>query len=93
VHATSSGLKALCADVASAGIEQCRMCCGGHGYSLSSGIPKIYTKTTAACTYEGENTVLYLQTARQTNLCYFAIICFLYATAANRRKGKESVGI
>jgi len=39
--------------------------CGGHGYSLSSGIPKIYTTTTAACTYEGENTVLYLQTARQ----------------------------
>jgi len=71
VHATSSGLKALSTDVASAGIELCRLSCGGHGYSLSSGLPKIYTNVTAACTYEGENTVLYLQTARQVKFCYF----------------------
>jgi acyl-CoA oxidase len=64
LHATSSGLKALSSDGATVGIEQCRLACGGHGYSQSSGLPKIYTQTTAACTYEGENTVLYLQTAR-----------------------------
>ena len=46
------------------GIEACRLACGGHGYSLASGIPKIYATCTPACTYEGENTVLLLQTAR-----------------------------
>jgi len=77
VHATSSGLKALSTDVASAGIEQCRLSCGGHGYSLSSGLPKIFTNMTAACTYEGENTVLCLQTARQTNFGIFKNADFL----------------
>lgn len=64
LHAASSGLKALSTEGAMFGIEQCRLACGGHGYSDASGIPKIYTQVTAACTYEGENTVLYLQTAR-----------------------------
>lgn len=31
VHALSSGLKALTAEVVSAGIEKCRKLCGGHG--------------------------------------------------------------
>ncbi|XP_035225882.1 peroxisomal acyl-coenzyme A oxidase 1-like [Stegodyphus dumicola] len=64
LHATSSGLKALCTDVGSAAIEVCRKACGGHGYLMVSGIPRLYATTVAACTYEGENTVLYLQTAR-----------------------------
>jgi len=64
LHATSSGLKAISSSSAMFGIEQCRLACGGHGYSQASGIPKIYVQATAACTYEGENTVLFLQTAR-----------------------------
>jgi acyl-CoA oxidase len=40
------------------------MACGGHGYSHSSGIPNIYVTFTPACTFEGENTVMMLQTAR-----------------------------
>ncbi|XP_054708090.1 peroxisomal acyl-coenzyme A oxidase 1-like [Uloborus diversus] len=64
LHATSSGLKALCTDVGSASIEVCRRACGGHGYLMISGIHRLYATTVAACTYEGENTVLYLQTAR-----------------------------
>ncbi|XP_042906100.1 peroxisomal acyl-coenzyme A oxidase 1 [Parasteatoda tepidariorum] len=64
LHATSSGLKALCTDNGSAAIEICRRACGGHGYLQISGIHRIYAATVAACTYEGENTVLYLQTAR-----------------------------
>lgn len=64
LHASSSGLKAFTSYGAMSGIEVCRLACGGHGYSQASGIPKIYVQTTAACTYEGENTVLYLQTAR-----------------------------
>ena len=45
-------------------MQMCRLACGGHGYSLASGIPTLYVNYTAAQTYEGENTVLYLQTAR-----------------------------
>lgn len=69
LHATSSGLKALCTDVGSAAIEVCRKACGGHGYLMISGIPRLYAATVAACTYEGENTVLYLQTARYMLKC------------------------
>ncbi|KAM3922478.1 peroxisomal acyl-coenzyme A oxidase 1-like isoform 2-T2 [Leptodactylus fuscus] len=64
LHALSAGLKAFATWVASYGIEECRMSCGGHGYSHCSGIPNIYVTFTAACTYEGDNTVLMLQSAR-----------------------------
>ncbi|XP_071968018.1 peroxisomal acyl-coenzyme A oxidase 1 isoform X3 [Engystomops pustulosus] len=64
LHALSAGLKAFTTWVASSGIEECRMACGGHGYSRCSGIPDIYVTFTPACTYEGENTVMMLQTAR-----------------------------
>lgn len=64
LHALSAGLKAFTTWVANSGIEECRMACGGHGYSHSSGIPSIYVTFTPACTYEGENTVMMLQTAR-----------------------------
>ncbi|KAJ8363566.1 hypothetical protein SKAU_G00123970 [Synaphobranchus kaupii] len=64
LHALSAGLKAFTTWAASAGIEVCRMACGGHGYSRSSCLPDIYVTFTPACTYEGENTVMMLQTAR-----------------------------
>uniref|UniRef100_A0A4W3GHS1 Peroxisomal acyl-coenzyme A oxidase 1 n=1 Tax=Callorhinchus milii TaxID=7868 RepID=A0A4W3GHS1_CALMI len=64
LHSLSAGLKAFTSWVASAGIEECRMACGGHGYSRSSGLPDIYVTFTPSCTYEGENTVMMLQTAR-----------------------------
>lgn len=38
LHATSSGLKALTTTITSEGIETCRKCCGGHGYSRFCGI-------------------------------------------------------
>lgn len=44
--------------------QTCRLCCGGHGYSEASGLPFIYANFTAAQTYEGVNTVMYLQAAR-----------------------------
>ena len=69
LHALSSCLKAYTTAKTMAGIEQCRLACGGHGYSLASGIPKIYATCTPACTYEGENTVLLLQTARYVVVC------------------------
>ncbi len=64
LHALSAGVKAFTTYGAMWGIERCRLACGGHGYSHASGLPKIYVSTTPGCTYEGENTVLYLQTAR-----------------------------
>ena len=64
LHALSSGLKALSGWEGSDGVEQCRLACGGHGYSHASGIPKIYGHATPNITYEGENTVMMLQTAR-----------------------------
>ncbi|XP_064382738.1 peroxisomal acyl-coenzyme A oxidase 1-like isoform X2 [Halichondria panicea] len=70
LHATSSGLKAFCSFAAAQGIELCRLACGGHGYSLASGIPHIFVQYAPAMTYEGENTVLYLQTARYLNKLY-----------------------
>ncbi|XP_072318611.1 peroxisomal acyl-coenzyme A oxidase 1 isoform X1 [Eucyclogobius newberryi] len=64
LHALSAGLKAFTTWTTNAGIEVCRMACGGHGYSRSSALPDIYVNFTPTCTYEGENTVMMLQTAR-----------------------------
>ena len=64
MHALSCCLKAVATGDASAGVEQLRMSCGGHGYMDASNLPTTYGLLTAMCTYEGENTVLFLQTAR-----------------------------
>ncbi|XP_023809978.1 peroxisomal acyl-coenzyme A oxidase 1 isoform X1 [Oryzias latipes] len=64
LHALSAGLKAFTTWETNSAIEVCRMSCGGHGYSRSSALPDIYTEFTPTCTYEGENTVMMLQTAR-----------------------------
>ncbi|KAM9597481.1 peroxisomal acyl-coenzyme A oxidase 1 isoform 4-T5 [Trichechus inunguis] len=64
LHALTAGLKAFTSWTTNAGIEACRMACGGHGYSHCSGLPNIYVTFTPTCTFEGENTVMMLQTAR-----------------------------
>ncbi|KAB1264348.1 Peroxisomal acyl-coenzyme A oxidase 2 [Camelus dromedarius] len=64
LHALSAGAKAMVTDFCAQGAELCRRACGGHGYSKLSGLPSLVTRVAASCTYEGENTVLYLQTAR-----------------------------
>ncbi|XP_059149991.1 peroxisomal acyl-coenzyme A oxidase 1-like isoform X2 [Physella acuta] len=69
LHALSAALKAFSSWEMAYGVEQCRLACGGHGYSLASGLPKIYAHEVPACTYEGENTVLCLQTARFLMKC------------------------
>ncbi|XP_013778473.1 peroxisomal acyl-coenzyme A oxidase 1-like [Limulus polyphemus] len=69
LHSLTSGLKALSTEIGSQAIESCRLACGGHGYLLISGLPRLYASTVAACTYEGENTVLYLQVARYLLKC------------------------
>ena len=55
LHALSSGLKSVISWEVAQGIEQCRLACGGHGYSQASALPEIYAYATGGCTYEGEN--------------------------------------
>uniref|UniRef100_A0A1I7TUV3 Acyl-coenzyme A oxidase n=1 Tax=Caenorhabditis tropicalis TaxID=1561998 RepID=A0A1I7TUV3_9PELO len=64
IHALSSGLKALVTFEVQQGIEQCRLACGGHGYSHASGIPELSAFSCGSCTYEGDNLVLMLQVAK-----------------------------
>nr|XP_018909347.1 PREDICTED: probable peroxisomal acyl-coenzyme A oxidase 1 [Bemisia tabaci] len=64
LHAMACCLKAVCTKDSAKAIEVCRLATGGHGYMNSSNFPSTYGMVTAAETYEGENTVLLLQTAR-----------------------------
>ncbi|XP_065085923.1 probable peroxisomal acyl-coenzyme A oxidase 1 [Ochlerotatus camptorhynchus] len=64
LHAIACCLKAVCTADAAQAVETCRLACGGHGYMTCSNLFGTYGMVTAACTYEGENTVLLLQTAR-----------------------------
>lgn len=42
LHASASGLKSLTTTMAVDCIEECRRACGGHGYSLFSGLGMFY---------------------------------------------------
>ncbi|XP_072946847.1 acyl-coenzyme A oxidase 1-like isoform X2 [Epargyreus clarus] len=64
LHALSSCLKAVSTSDSALGIEECRYACGGHGYMMSSNLPSIYSYVVATRIYEGDYTVLLLQTAR-----------------------------
>eukprot|EP01099_Mayorella_cantabrigiensis_P001049 TRINITY_DN1436_c0_g1_i1.p1 TRINITY_DN1436_c0_g1~~TRINITY_DN1436_c0_g1_i1.p1 ORF type:complete len:701 (-),score=144.17 TRINITY_DN1436_c0_g1_i1:48-2150(-) len=64
VHAVSSGFKSLTTTLAGEGMEQCRLCCGGHGYTKSSGLPDLYASYIGVVTAEGENYLLTQQTGR-----------------------------
>lgn len=65
MHVSSSGLKSLLTSLAAEGIESCRLSCGGHGYSLFSGLPLLYTSFVHVSTAEGENWLLNQQVVRQ----------------------------
>ncbi|CEG83634.1 Putative Acyl-coenzyme A oxidase [Rhizopus microsporus] len=83
LHASSSGLKSLTTTLAVAAIEECRRACGGHGYSLFSGLGQFYQDYLPKATWEGDNYLLTQQTAR-----------YLFKTMrqlrAGRTDGKES---
>lgn len=66
LHSQSAGLKAYSSDMALYATEVLRRACGGHGFLMSSGLPSLVSDAQAGVTYEGENTVMYLQTARYT---------------------------
>ena len=69
LHTISSGLKALTFGDCLKFAQSNRLCCGGHGYSASSGLTQIIQEADGACSYEGDNIVLYLQTARYLLKC------------------------
>ncbi|EIE26831.1 acyl-CoA oxidase [Coccomyxa subellipsoidea C-169] len=64
LHAVLSGMKAVSTTIASDGMEAARRACGGHGYSLLSGLPTTFTHYVQNVTWEGDNNVMLLQTAR-----------------------------
>ena len=47
---------------------------GGHGTSYYSGIPQMMNEFAANNTYEGQNTVMYIQTARYVLKSYLGFI-------------------
>ncbi|XP_070507364.1 acyl-coenzyme A oxidase 1-like [Chironomus tepperi] len=64
LHALSCCLKAVCTNEDAKNVEMCRLSCGGHGFLRSAGLDDVYRNSTAAQTYEGENTVMLLQASR-----------------------------
>ncbi|KAI8987647.1 acyl-CoA dehydrogenase/oxidase [Mycotypha africana] len=64
LHASSSGLKSLVTTLGVNAIEECRRACGGHGYSLFSGLGQFYQDYLPKATWEGDNYLLTQQTAR-----------------------------
>jgi len=78
IAATSAGLKGLCTFLASQGIEDCRKCCGGNGYLLSSGVAALAADYLWQTTAEGDWIILMLQTAR-----------FLIKTLHEAKKGAK----
>lgn len=64
LHSLSCCLKVVSTNEVAQSVQTCRLACGGHGFLNSSGFNDIYGNVVAAQHYEGENTVLLLQTAR-----------------------------
>jgi len=62
MHASTCALKSTCTYLAADGIEECRRACGGHGFSLLSGLPKLYADYFQSFTPEGDNWLLTQQT-------------------------------
>jgi len=69
-HATSAGLKAFCTWATLDTIERSRQACGGHGYSSYNGFASMYADFAVHCTWEGDNTILALQSGRSLIAAY-----------------------
>ena len=86
LHMLSCGLKSFITQEVADSIDTLRRACGGHGFMSCSNLPRLFGLATAACTYEGENTVLQLQVGNlllidcrfnvQTNQCGFSFVTF-----------------
>ncbi|KAI8142051.1 acyl-CoA dehydrogenase/oxidase [Fennellomyces sp. T-0311] len=74
LHASSSGLKSLCTFMAVEGIEEARRSCGGHGYSMFSGLGDFYKNYLPNLTVEGDNHMIFQQTSRYLLKTYRNVI-------------------
>jgi hypothetical protein len=63
-HSNLAFSKCLYSEIVHEGIETLRRSLGGHGSSYYSGVPQILNEYAPNNTHEGENTVMYIQTAR-----------------------------
>ena len=64
LHLQTVGAKVYSTNIASRGVETCRIACGGHGYSALAGFGRMYAHTVNAVTYEGDNYVIAQQVPR-----------------------------
>ena len=62
-HHLGSGFKALYSDYAYYGIDKVRVNCGGAGFSAWSGLPYLFQMYSPNTTYEGDNTVMFVQSS------------------------------
>lgn len=77
-HAVSSGTKPLTGWTAMRAIQECRECCGGHGYLASSRFGELRNDADPSTTYEGDNNVLIQQTEN-----------YLLSVMKNVKKGRK----
>lgn len=64
LHVTAAGLKAITTTHAQDILVMCRRACGGHGYSASSRLGELRSDQDVFMTFEGDNTVLLQEVAR-----------------------------
>ena len=81
IASSAAGLKGLCTFLAAQGIEDCRKCCGGHGYLLASGIATQAADYVWQTTAEGDFILMILQCSK-----------FLVKTYNASKEGKPASG-
>ncbi|CAG8616626.1 5199_t:CDS:2 [Paraglomus occultum] len=81
LHASSSGLKSLTTTMAVTALEDCRLACGGHGYSKFSGFVTYSQNYAPNSTWEGDNYLLTQQVARYLFKTYRQLISSAPLTA------------
>ncbi|EFA84508.1 acyl-CoA oxidase [Heterostelium album PN500] len=64
IHVLASGLKATISHYVTTSILELRRLCGGHGYSSYSRFSSLIASNDVARTFEGDNTLLYQQVAK-----------------------------
>merc|ERR1711957_454409 len=64
MHHLLAGLKAHVSDVMMTTLDKARRSCGGAGYQSNSGFTELASAGSPIPTYEGDNTVMLLQSAR-----------------------------
>ena len=79
-HILLCAFKVMFTEWASEGTANLIRACGGHGYSMYSGLPYLYVEGFPNQILEGENSILILQVSR------YLLKCFSSVTAGKRNK-------